>query len=91
MNIHSSNTQLRTFYFLWISFFTPCCFFVPFHTKRVLWVISPLPKQARDNREVDLPAVSSLRAKGSHQLPLSSPKAGKRSLNTSRKQRAPTA
>ena len=43
----------------------------------------PASRQARDRRELDLPASSTPRAKGSHQLPLSSPKAGKRSVNTS--------
>lgn len=55
-------------------------FFVSFHTRRALRVTPP--QQARDTREVGLPAFSSLGAKGSHQLPLSSLKAGKKSVNS---------
>lgn len=58
-------------------------FFVSFHTRRALRVTPP--QQARDSREVGLPAFSSLGAKGSHQLPLSSLKAGKKSVNSQTK------
>lgn len=47
------------------------------------------PKQARDSREVGLPASSSLRAKGSHQF-LSHPQRQGKEASTA-KQRAPTA
>lgn len=73
-------------------FSPPGFFFVSFRIPRALGlVLSPppaLPQLARDTGAVGLPASSSLRANGSHQLPLSSPEAGKRASTPGRKGRS---